>query len=704
MKNFPSKQRISALSTLLFVALPLSCRHRQQNQASEAQGNDSGLDVNDVSFLYPPMGGLFPKPDSERQFGREAGSGYMEWLKESVCKNAPSWSDPQECEASTRPYQNESKRIIEAAQNLGLWPSASEFISEPLFQQILGVSQGKGSIASFGIDFRIKHLVFGKDEITKKNYGNPEEVDRKALKKGSSEPLYENYEFDFSSFPNWRVVSARYAPCPFQHVGPSVQNEEEVKGCTPEVRLVIQPFTDLTQASMALGGWLPISEVNNISVRTNLNIRPKGVGGFAGDYAMHLFFRLNTEESSSASEKLLSLKNEFQAECPTTGVPLFVHPCFRSALQNLGSQKPNVFPKKLLDFLKENTKNLHKVAVLGSRRNSTPWFFYQGQINKQGQFDVKGIKTIDPSRGFDKPGSDVDLTKNNSNSLARNGLRQGKVLMVRRSASLGTRTTSDYDVPAKDSELQEVRLVPMPKVNLTNLDVFLRTPVDFQTNDEFHRTISLLGLDALNAEQSEKFKSRVFDHRIQFLLENTSLIENPVHSHEFNVDCASCHLSNTEGANARRGLKNLDKYVNWKAGQSEIDGELKMFLHLRERKNLYVPAAGITGYTFPAAVYHQEGPNRESYIFNQFSIYGREPRVSQRVVNESAEAAAFVNSKILKKQNPAPVVRSHFEMRECVSGTRVVQSERGRHLGEELDTDWFQTWMVAQKLASKCLK
>jgi hypothetical protein len=690
MKNLPIKQRISALSIIFFISFAWNCRHRKQTQTLESEHSETGLDVNDVSFLYPPMGGRFPNPNADPDFGREIGSDYMEWLKESVCNNAPDWSDPQECEASTRPYQNESKRIIEAAQNLGLWPSASEFISEPLFNQIIGVSQGKGPVASFGIDFRIKHLVFGPDSITKINYGvdrypNPDSSRRSI----GFEP--ENYEFDFSSFKHWRVVSARYAPCPFQHVGPSTQNDEEVKGCTPEVRLVIQPFTELTQAAMTLGGWLPLSEVNK--VQSDLNIRPAAAGAFAGDYAMHLFFRLSSEESNAVAKQLLTLKNDFQDECPTTGAPLFVHPCFRSALKNLGSKEPNEFPKRLVNLLKEKTKTLHKVAIMGSRRNSTPWFFYQGQINKQGLFELKGIKTIDLTQGFDRPGSEVDLTKNNNNSIARNGLRQGKVLMVRRSASLGSRQMKDSKIPASKSELQEVRLVPMPKATQANLDIFLRTPQGFQTNEYFQILTNLLPTDSINSDQKQKILLGA--NRTELLLEATSRIENPIFSHEFNVDCASCHLANTEGANERLGFRSLTE-------QMVLKNYPQLYSVSAERKNLYKPSLGISGYTFPAAVHHQEGPNRESYIFNQFSIYGREPRVSQRVVNESSEAANFANTQILKKQNPGTTVKDHFAMRECISGTAKRRTQRGNHIGEKLETDWFGTWMQSADLVAKC--
>ena len=75
MKNLKFK-KIKMLIVFGIVVDAISgCRSRNQTQLFDANGDETGLDVNDVSFLYPPMGGRFPH-SRPTDLGRDKGTVY----------------------------------------------------------------------------------------------------------------------------------------------------------------------------------------------------------------------------------------------------------------------------------------------------------------------------------------------------------------------------------------------------------------------------------------------------------------------------------------------------------------------------------------------------------------------------------------------------------------------------------------------------
>lgn len=193
----------------------------------------------------------------------------------------------------------------------------------------------------------------------------------------SSQPYY---GFDASQRKMWHISSLRFDPCPTprrpdwaQFVA---QGSAPFEGCTPEIRLVAQPYHRQIEPLTA-------------KVRgQDYDIKPPQ-GRVALDYLAHFFFRLNAQQATQAAIRLRDMR---RPECPTAGLPLGVHPCLTDYLARGGGAGFHLDVAQFVrDFAK--TELLHKIAFMGTTKNNDPWIFMQVLVDRD-RVTINPIKTV----------------------------------------------------------------------------------------------------------------------------------------------------------------------------------------------------------------------------------------------------------------------------------------------------------------------
>ena len=407
--------------------------------------------------------------------------------------------------------------------------------------------------------------------------------------------------YDMRESDRWRIVAVRFDPCPYAHVGTS-----DSTTCTPEFRVIAQPFIKGTPAI-----------VNNNGVRPPQPWTLSGgiEGSIVADYAVHLFHHLKPEQSIALAEKLLSLKRDFEHSCPTTGVPLGVHPCLQKALLEDTTNEAS-FPSRLGKIVKEYTLgNLDRIAIMGSAKGLEPWFFLSLKYApREGK----------PSFHYKK-------------LHATNKLK----------APAGSKGNEPKSSLILDDIVQQFDMKNLQKKfgdsqKIKNAQRFIPGP----------KNESVKGIDSYISEQDDSA-----------LADSVAIAQNPLLSNEFTIDCLSCHLSTrvqkTQEILSGSRLDALAKPEN----VFQPPPGITAFADFYDTTPYYASGKDnlikVDDFPFPFK-------KSTFYAVAQFSIFKIVPVIGQRMVNEAAESADYTNKKLLGGlQNPGSVGFEYSKSSDC---------------------------------------
>jgi hypothetical protein len=153
---------------------------------------------------------------------------------------------------------------------------------------------------------------------------------------------------DASQRSIWKVTALRLDPCPVPALHYSKREAEGdppgFKGCAPEVRVVAQPFFTPS--------WNGVLEV--------------------GDYAMHLFFRIDEKVAMDIAAGLRDLAVSLSGTCRANPALLSVHPCLIAEVMGPALD----VSRRMFEQFSFGFRHLHRVAVMGTKSNGDPWVFF----------------------------------------------------------------------------------------------------------------------------------------------------------------------------------------------------------------------------------------------------------------------------------------------------------------------------------------
>jgi hypothetical protein len=675
-QNF-SQFSIQLKTKTVLCALLLLNACQSRKSLTNSVDDTPGLDLLDTAILYPPAGG----------------TDELIWNR-SLFANQDTW-DSQEAH-------------LNALSDMGFWPQLfgrSALMPQKVFDEIILQASG---------------------DRTNKTPGAGINFELSAYSTRATDNKFD-VKIDVSSAARWRVTSFRYDPCPYSVAHGLPASEEDADEnqsntfpatlktqlCKPEFRLVAQPFIGKTPQETAVGGILPFIRG---PAGTRLDaVTHKSSGWFAADYAMHLFYRLDAEQSFSVAQALLQLKEQFQNTCKTTGVPLQVHPCLIQEALKPNQYFKNTFAKSLLEIYSKYSQNLHKVAIFGSEANASPWMFFVGNVTKpsakskaEPSFALSRIKSLDDFdfsskrdilseskskldaeeirnaglrsvviREFNEEESQLKAEKLSKRSI----FTQRKGVIFNRNTALGLRRVRDS---------YNRRILPPPHPSKDSLAMFVMGTVGFQTQDEF----SLISASGYNLGLTNIKPS---GNRSEDLIKVISRIENPRINNEFRTDCVSCHMANMEGASAHMTdrtdkvfkelqLKKLDDpSTPWKFSENLIP------------KTSFESEQGLATFRLAPYALSHRGTREMVYMMNQFSIYRDQPIISKRVLNEASEATSFANKYVLKKTNPWNLTCDMRALEMCTSIAGGLLDRNRVNLALTENFDWYAAFLNNQE-------
>jgi hypothetical protein len=614
--------------TLVLSALILlqSCKIRGFSSVkNETNPADKGVDLMDLSILFPPA------------------------LSSQVVPYGPIEQMGESYKTALAPVN----QLIDSSYWPKLVSDSDGFLSEQLFQRAISPVLGTYSSEFSPSMFRFSN--------TFKLVG-----------------IDQTYNLNMAESTRWRIVSFRFSPCPYETHFKEIDNRDQK--CTPEIRLVAQPILGGTVEEALLAQALPVA-MNQVSVGRPMRFGNAKVGYTFGDYGMHLFFRLDgTAEATELANQLHELKINYDGSCRTTGEPMGPHPCLLKEASQIIAGKiapESTFAANALKIIKLHAKKLHRISIWGSTQNAGPWGFYFGEIVND-DFVWKNIPTILPNTF--------------SSNDHKNPFQAGKAMhytrgsSASRSSALGGTRANDASTIISDSKTS--RPDPRPKQfslqrfllnQLRFLETGLLVPSQGQAVNREDRPTDIQPLYSSILDWSDLPKAPFIKETgryISDLIQTTEKIDDPTISSELNVDCISCHLSKSEGIFVRRASPLADQDFSYYALKSlesnpgRLGGEYNKLIDTEwypwQVKVGYSGPKYLSDFTHKVFQTHRANRFGEVYILNQFSVYFDHPMVSSRVVNESAEAANFVNTRILNKPNPLPISCNKDALKMCL--------------------------------------
>ena len=686
MGSYRDAQRRSAslLGVGLLVAaaswVHASCKTRQFSsfEGSDRPEGPLGLDVNDVSFLFPPAGDRMMTAVQ----GIDASTGKVAY-------------------DNTASGLQEADPVINRLLKRGFWPqlvsspSDKGFLDPKLFRDVVSEIPGFDPVTGHS---RISSL------------GAP----RPGAKPSDPRP------FNLLDPKRWRVVSFRFLPCGDALMGGHSDTSpggadilaaaQRPLKCDPTVRVVAQPVVGLDSVEAKLAAALPRAREFPEMWEGPESSRSQG-WAFA-DAAMHLFFRVKDEEVAGLFRRLADVKVRYQGLCPTSGVPLGVHPCLlremlaavqgpikhdhmtNQLFEMVGDRAPSqtarsrwqqiAFANEVLVLLRsaiEESDRLEKIALMMSTKARTPWLFmlYRHELGSQTGGASRMVLDIIPSEdpkaqqisasarersNRTKPVAPLPATvgdNGESEALAR-ALDQESARVLGNSATKRSEERRILIVPRSQGvagdhplmynhreRLSTAKIAPRPKPFWDSLDVFVRTLSGFQGEDDYAKIFAdPSGHNAALPPIADLTGDRMTD-----LAKVASRIENPFFNNDFSTDCASCHFANVEMLNQAAYSFHYDGRL-----KNHSDAALlkKLLQQSKQRIGELSPhAMGALAGVTPAALGRHRTPKDAAlrpYAMNQFSIYAHTPIVSSRVANESAVSAYLANRWFLDDAAP----------------------------------------------------
>jgi hypothetical protein len=597
----------------LFVT---GCKTRKSTFSSE--GAAKGLDAMDVAFLFPSP---LLRESKYPAKGSEAINNFRDQLR-AIEKLKP----------------------LEAA---GYWAPLAQGqggpVSDALLEQVFAPIKGTSDRGYGKGIFRFDQTI-----------GTPEEG---------------QFVIDMSALERWRIVAYRFHPCPMEH-----EQKKQSRGpesCTPEVRLVAQPILGKDPLEAEFASQLPLINTRNGN-GTNFNRISMFMHGYRfGDYGMHVFYRLKSnEEAKLLAQQLLDLKNaRGERECNTTDVEVGVHPCLEFEANQIyagsfaGNEKP--FARELKEIFGSHMHTLHKISVWGSTQNAGPWGFYQGEVENNSTFKWKPIVTVQK--------------KSFANIQKVNPFDDGFAMQYTRGASIngpviggGARGALQASVISDTKTLR-----PDPLVGNDNLQFYLLNQLRFNdTGTTFTRVrqnrmddTSTVDLKYRELKSSANLSENIAQvgRYIPDLAQMVERIDNPKLNHEFKVDCVSCHMSRSENT----FVSTLDKKAFFGGMSISNRNEVLEKLDKTESYPWQVqlgaePIAGVVDYTSSRYQKHVRGRFGEVYMLNQFSYYFDMAVVSNRAAHEIADSARFANETLLQLGNPGGQRCNRTALKACL--------------------------------------
>lgn len=397
--------RMQLSVAFLSLALLPVCKTRDFRGSFSAQSAavGPGLDVRDVSILFPPP--------SRRFFS--AVLGYDKAL-ELYRENPP--------KAGPLPPLN---HLLER----GFWPRLVQDLPE---QSFLTAPQFDDIVAE----------VPGYDPQTRRS-----RITSIGPLQTASTGSLEHRPINLLDPKRWRVVSVRFAPCSHElskdrsslsaESGARLLQDPRLREtCHPELRVVAQPVVGLSGFESGIAASMPVGHSNQEHLE-HRDAVASDHWGFA-DAALHLFYELGPSQAQVFARELSELKRRYQDVCPTSGLPLGVHPCLTQEALGQGPDTPKLgylesqeltsqadravlpaatpenrrkwrrigFASELRVLMHNHAKpekNLRRVAVMLSKQLRTPWMFMQfeaksnrGVVAEPVRLQLALIPVLDP--------------------------------------------------------------------------------------------------------------------------------------------------------------------------------------------------------------------------------------------------------------------------------------------------------------------
>jgi hypothetical protein len=691
----------------VFVSFLVTCRTRKSISGSEiketsafANARANQLDVNDVSFLFPPPATAFLSPREKSIAPKKLGlySGLLMDLNRSMTVES-------ELSSIVRQQRRGAYKVRRLEQNDFWMPlsmqraSGEAFLPSDLFEKIMLRMKGEkeAGFAKTGINFRLK----ARNNNVSQNY--------------SSLAI----EADASEYARWHMTSFRFDPCPNELLIKRSRKlltesltSELLSDCKPEVRVVAQPFIGFNQDEQLLGHLMPFLANRSINFSDFKDLPQNGF--YVADYAMHLFYELSLEDGKKIAADLLELKKTYASRCSTEGLSLGVHPCLLKDLEDASEKFPGGFQDspKLPDFANSlqsivlrSANNLKRLAFMGSDQNEGPWLFAGGEFSRT----EDGIVSYLPVRSA---GTKIPQTSGASKSSRVSLFKLGMLVQLNRGAGLVERDESGDFVENIAREAKVI--IPEGKPGQDSFEPFLLQPSlkERSMGSLFYEEI--VAFENQYNELYYKGKIRLSNvesssNYMEDAIKVADRIANPEINHEFQVDCASCHAANSV---VRRLKKSVAPIASITGSEFSVKNE-------EETKALYNSGAQSLGKRFwsnqafknesmsanPVSANIFE-PNigltdqRARYVLNQFSIYKYWPIVSERIVNESAKAAH--NSNLLIGITPKRIYQCELhKMKVCADLLRYEEKMSPNAIpGVSTTTDW----LFIQRSNQLCLK
>lgn len=634
-RNMCELYRILAVPFVALLSVSSGCQVRLSNAGLESsETSRTGLDVMDTAVLYPPPGGNEVHAWPRFLFRRER----------------------QEYSSIKQDFARD-QAILGDLSSRGFWPKVFSdkynLMPKPVFDQIIETGQGRPpELKGAGINYILKALSSPSD------------------RRGQQATEYD-LSVNMAEADRWRVASFRFDPCPYSVVHGLPAREDDDAGankqttalsnrarlCQPEFRLVVQPFLGKKDYESQIGATLPFIGAlgsmggNPTGVPVN-SIPGRGRGWFAADYAIHLFYRLTREQASEMAEELLSLREKYRTACPTSGMPMQVHPCLVFEALNVGKPDNVTFADDLLAIYAKRADGLHKAAIWGSRVNASPWTFFAGNIVTDAsgtkRFETARIRPLDAfsfDNEDDRAGTDSgeQQSSNPNSSRAKSASDKAEKLataslLTQRKAMFFDRNTGFPNTVfgpdgtryyANLTTYRKRRINPPPLPGNDSLAVFVMGNVGFQNSSDYSTIINThnyrLGLASVPNPKN----------RYEDVLKVTARIENPILNNEFRVDCASCHMANMEASNARMLIrseirKNFGNGVPFATAYlqaTKADASLSSSRIKTAPPDALYPAdyywspQGLSAFRTVSSTLSPKGTRAMVYMINQFSFY-----------------------------------------------------------------------------------
>lgn len=380
---------------LVAIFLVVACKARNISSTLRADGDlaaGGGLDVNDVSILFPKTGDgqFYPNVDIKTVWPIEAFSSLIAYTQTKK-------ADGIEFGQFILPPNYAAK-----VNQFNLDPTLAPVANSDFEKNAKDISDRTRPTQK--CDAQGQNCVPVPAEIRCDAYVNNAPMrcvdDSAALN-------FSHHRANIANYEKWRIVSLRMDLCAGAH-------KAEIKDqCETEFRLIAQPYGDYAPVPPPPGGVAP-----------ELNTATTDVGPYMFDVSAHLLFKVGTYDMQTgkittadgtdiAARDLVQDLQDIKAasltsvNVSTNGKPLGVHPGLKAEAANGGG----ALGKKLLDVIGKYTRfsdgrskltNVTSMHLAGPAKfDSSEWVFFQGVIKNltwhptpiTGTTDIWSIRT-----------------------------------------------------------------------------------------------------------------------------------------------------------------------------------------------------------------------------------------------------------------------------------------------------------------------